>query len=195
MKNSVGSPRLATIPKPMEDEKMRAIFGVRDQSNFERHVQDRQGEHADRWRRMVRLLMTLAPLPGKFLGAHMMQFYIPDGKYRKQVFLLQGLDDGTLVICLPDVLRHAIQRGILIESDRSESEGNYRPFDSTKPFQITKLDGKMNNLDASFKDMVGWNRKAIKVELSAHASPEHLSSAEQLCALAAEQWQPVLSSK
>ena len=53
------------------------------------------------------------------------------------------------------------------------------------PLRIERLDGDSLNPGAHFKDMTGWNRKALRVTLPPSPSPAQVEAAETLCALAA----------
>jgi hypothetical protein len=55
---------------------------------------------------------------------------------------------------------------------------------------IEALDRDSVNPGVHFKDMVGWNRRALRVTLAPTASPEQLAAAEMLCGLAARSFAP-----
>ena len=48
---------------------------------------------------------------------------------------------------------------------------------------IDRLDGKTENAAAFFKDMLGWNRRALRVLLPVSASASQISAVESLCAM------------
>ena len=54
------------------------------------------------------------------------------------------------------------------------------------PLRVESLDGDSLNPGAHFKDMTGWNRKALRVTLPPSASSAQVEAAEVLCALAAQ---------
>lgn len=134
------------------------------------------------WRRLACALMTLAPGPAKFVGRQTVQFYIPDGKYRMQVFAMEDLQDGALTIYCPDALAEAVDAGLL----RPAAPPMYLLGTSGgEPLHVESLDGKSLNPAAHYKDLMGWNRKALRIVLPPSASPPQVEAAELLCALAA----------
>lgn len=189
-KSSVAVKPSVTLVRPMDYDALLGCFSDKDRSTFERQLATfelKQGAApAQRWKRLAQVLMTLAPNPAKISSGHAMQFYIPDGKYRKQVFALHGLADGTVAVYAPDVLAEAISEGFL---RKTSDEGNqYRLPDFPQTLEIEPLDGKTPNPDPVYKDMTGWNRKAIRLNLPPSATEEQLAAVEYLCNLAAADW-------
>lgn len=139
--------------------------------------------HAKTWRRLVSSLSTLAPLPVQVIsldsaGQNAMLFFIPDGKYRMQMFALEDRRDGTLQLYLPDVLQQATKAKVITKKGAQYAAG--------EPLAIELLDAS-NCPDPGkhFKHMIGWNRKAVRITLSAsNPSEPQLSAAEQICTLA-----------
>src|SRR5687768_8752472 len=90
-------------------ESFLARLGVRDRQTIERHVAacetEATSEHAKLWRRLACLLASLASQPGadtqakdgrtsrqfgvQTAGQKAVQFFAPDGKYRRQIFALE----------------------------------------------------------------------------------------------------------
>jgi hypothetical protein len=187
------STRPQRAPKAMDYTAFLERFSEKDRKSVERQIMAYEAkagpEPAERWRRIAALLLTLAPMPGKmpakFASSHALQFFIPDGKYRMQVFAVHGAPDGSVAIYAPDVLAQAVRERILLGN--AEGENLYR-LKSKEPLTIEPLDGKTPNPDPIYKDMTGWNRKAMRIILPASASEEQIHAAEQLCILAARQW-------
>ncbi len=132
--------------------------------------------------------MTLANRPAKLTGVNTVQFFIPDGKHRKQVFAMHGLDDGSLSIFLPNVLDDAFKPA-------SSPSPPSRPKTTAFCFRRARKRSRSNLLDRDtlnpqfyFKDMTGWNRKAIQVTIPSTASAAQKHTVEQLAALAATGW-------
>src|SRR5947207_7498974 len=92
-----------------------AALGARDRVNVERHVAAAEADrdHARLWRRIALALATLAPLPAQTTGQHAISFFIPDGKYKMQVFALEDQRDGKLLIYAPDMIDEALKAGLL----------------------------------------------------------------------------------
>jgi hypothetical protein len=187
-------PKVAPIA-PMKYAALLASFGDKDRGNLERQIQVYETklgtDPADRWRRLACVLRTLSPGAAKLAGSNAMQFFIPDGKYRKQVFAMQAAAEGTFAVYAPNVLSEAIDAGLLSASKRMDDGNSYRIGKSDESLQIDRLDGKTPNPDAFYKDMTGWNRKAIRITLPTQPSETQIKATEQLCALAAQEWAAV----
>lgn len=123
----------------------------------------------------------------KFIGRETAQFYLSDGRYRKQVFALEDLQDGKLTVYCPDVLEQAIEARCLARLPHGQ-ENLFALPPSGQPLHVEVLDGDSINPGPHFKDMTGWNRKALRVILSMTPSPEQVEATELLCALAAVQF-------
>ena len=142
------------------------------------------------WRRLACTLMTLAPHAAKLVGLQTVPFYVADGKYRMQVFALEDLQDGQITVYCPDVIDVAVKAGVLGPSARlpgQAAEGEARVYavpGSNEPLRVEPLDKSSVNPGAHYKDMLGWNRKAVRVTLPPGASPAQIEATEMLCALA-----------
>jgi len=182
---------LDTPFEAMNYAKLLSTLGDRDRAALERQIGTYEGKlgtaAGELWRRFACMLRTLASGGTKLSGANAMQFYIPDGKYRKQVFAMQALASGELTVYVPDVRAQAARAGILGRHTPAE-ENRYRLGKGNELLMIDALDGKSPNPEAFYKDMTGWNRKAIRVTLPANPSKEQIQATEQLCVLAAEEW-------
>jgi hypothetical protein len=162
----------------------------KDRVNAERRVGVLEAspvpELAELWRRLACALMTLAPHAAKLVGKQTVQFYVADGKYRMQVFALEDLQDGNITIYGPDVLTDAVEAGLLVRPPTDAGgSGVYGIAGSGDALRIDALDRDSENLVAHFKDMVGWNRTAVRITLPPTASPGQVDAAERLCAIAA----------
>ena len=147
---------------------------------------------AELWRRLACALMTLAPHAAKLVGKQTVQFYVADGKYRMQVFALEDLQDGNITVYCPDVLTAAMDAGLLVGPAAGAATGVYGIVGSSSALRIDALDRDSVNPAAHFKDMVGWNRTALRITLPPTASPEQVAAAELLCAIAAKQFAPAV---
>jgi hypothetical protein len=141
-----------------------------------------------RWRRLAQLMIGLAPALPKASGSSTaMQFYIPDGPYRKQVFALHVRKDGSLAAYTGDVLKDACQTGLLVRPPRGAAANAYRIADG-ESLVIDAIDGRTPNQEPFYTAMTGWNRRAICIMLPVSASAAQLASAESLCTLSAAAW-------
>jgi len=172
-----------------------AKLAPKDRASAEKRVNALEAgpdpSRAHLWRRMACTLMTLAPHAAKLVGLQTVQFYVADGKYRMQVFALEDLQDGHMSVYCPDVLEAAAKAGVLGASARlpgQAAEGEARVYavpGSHEPLRVEPLDKSSVNPGAHFKDVLGWNRKAIRVTLPPSASPAQVEATEMMCAIAA----------
>ena len=172
-----------------------AKLAPKDRANAEKRVAALEAgpdpARARLWRRLACTLMTLSPHAAKLVGLQAVQFYVADGKYRMQVFALEDPQDGHLSIYCPDVVEAAVKAGVLGPSARlpgKAPEGEARVYavpGSNEPLRVEPLDKSSINPAAHYKDMLGWNRKAVRVTLPPGASPAQVEAAEMLCAFAA----------
>ena len=185
----------AAIPMPprIDYDGLLAKLGPKDRTNVERHVlaaeTERDVDHARMWKRMATHLMTLASHAAKTTGQQSIQFFIADGKYRMQVFALEDLRDGKMTIYAGNGLDEAIKEGLVIPPPKNERDTHAFGIHGGKDkLIIEELDGKTLNPAPFYKDMLGWNRKAIRISLLTTATPAQLEVAEQLCTISARKW-------
>lgn len=186
-KQSLSAAREA-LAQPLSFDQFLAKLAPKDKLNAERRVDVLEAEpdpaRARLWRRLASALITLAPQSAKLVGRQTVQFYIPDGKYRMQVFALEDLQDGNFTIYCPDVLAEATAAGLLAEGD--EPGPHLRLIGTSRePLLIESLDKESANPGVHYKDLVGWNRKAIRITLPPSASPLQIETTELICAMAA----------
>ena len=186
------SPLLA---KPLELEEFLAKLAARDRQNVDRHLAAADAEpepdHAKLWRRIARSMFTLSPHAVTTIGQQALQFFIADGKYRRQLFALEDLRDGVLVVYTVDALAAALRAGAL--------RGPVRTDDGVKVYELGGCDGhatvgvealtadNVGNAPDYYRHMVGWNRKALKITLPVPGGDGRLRALNVLYALAARQ--------
>jgi hypothetical protein len=168
-----------------------AKLSPKDRMNVERRVDLLESEpqpgRATLWSRLACALATLAPQAVKCIGKQTLQFYIADGKYRMQVFALEDLQDGNFTVYCPGTADEAVTLGLLVKP--GDEAPAYLIPPSEDSLQIELLSGA-SNAAAHYKDMVGWNRKAIQITLPPFATPAQIEAAELLCAIAAQHFAP-----
>lgn len=192
MPNTAVRPSLSAarelLTRPISFREFLAKLTPKDRVNAERRVTALEAEpdphRAPLWQRLACSLMTLAPHAAKFVGKQTVQFYVADGKYRMQVFALEDLQDGVMTIYCPDVLEESAKFGLVTPSAQPEP-GMHVIEASQEPLRIERLDKNSNNAAAHFKDMVGWNRKALRITIPPSPSKAQVETAELLCAIAA----------
>lgn len=180
----------------IDSETLLSRLPVKDRQRFETQVAACEAKTptgpARQWRRVVCVLMTLAPLAAKLTSTNTAQFFIPDGgKYRKQVFALHALDDGSLAVYMYNILDDAIRAGMLAKLPKAAAAAapnGYRLGETGEIATVDALDGSTPNPDPCYKDMTGWSRKAMCVTLPPTATPAAVAAVELLCALASLQW-------
>jgi hypothetical protein len=179
----------ASLSHPLTFAQFLAKLPGKDRACAERRVAalqivpDQTG--ADLWRRLACTLMTLAPFAAKLVGKQTLQVYVADGKYRMQVFALEDLQDGVFTVYCPNVLEEAQQAGLLTRDPHAETD-HYMIEPARETLVVKQLDSKTINPGAHFKDLTGWNRKALRITLPPSASPAQIEAAELLCALGAQ---------
>lgn len=170
-------------------ENLLATAGAKNRATIEKHLLacDAEGDpnHAQLWRRLAGHLADLAPLPIQS-SPHAILFFIPDGRYRMQVFALEDRRDGVLQLYLPDVLADALRQKIILKT----GENYTPPQHKLEPLALQAMDAS-NTQDppVHVKNLIGWNRKALKITLNASDSDTpQVKAAEALCTLAAQKW-------
>jgi hypothetical protein len=180
-----------SLRRPLSFQEFLAKLPQKDRVNAEKRVVALEAAGApglaELWRRVAAALMTLAPHAAKLVGKQTVQYYVADGKYRMQAFALEDLQDGKLTIYCPDVLEKAVEAGLLAPPMVADpcGTGTYRIVGTPDALRIDALDRDSLNPAAHFKDMVGWNRKALRLTLPPTASAEQVAAAELVCAIAA----------
>src|SRR6185436_11808825 len=109
------------------------------------------------WRRLATRLGSLAPLPWRAEGMDTVLFYVPDGKYRMQVFALEDRRDGVIQLYLPNVLAEAVKKKLVSKNGEQYTAGGAKG----SPIEVHSMDAT-NTPDPPqhVKHMIGWNRKA-----------------------------------
>lgn len=200
MSGSAGAQVLAaareSLARPLAFDDVLAKLGGRDRANAERRVValDTQPDagRARAWRRLACGLMTLAPV-AKFAGRDAVEFYVPDGKYRMQVFALEDLRDGDLTVYCPDVLSEAVAAGLLVRTGHPEPHA-HAVAATGEPLHVEALDGSALGPHAHVKNLTNWNRRALRVVLPPSATAGQIEAAELLCAIAAGRLAPAPSA-
>jgi hypothetical protein len=179
------------LASPVEIEALLSKLGPKDRINVEKHLAacdaEPSGHRGKLFRKMACALGTLAPHATKTQGRQTLQFFIPDGKYRMQVFALHDGGEGDIAVYGANMVDRAVAEGIL----SGPIQPNIYRISGTKDkeaLNIESLDGKTSNPQPFYKDMLGWNRKAMKISLPITASPAQIATAEKLVSLAAEKW-------
>lgn len=174
---------------PMDYEAFLAKLTPKDRLNVERHlvaVEEQSTKvHAKLWKRLAAAMMTLASHSAKANGQQSMQFYIQDGKYRMQIFALEDLRDGKIHVYATDALDEAVKTGLLAKSKPGDEAGTFRIAAGKETIAAESLDGKVSNPAPFYKDMLGWNRRAVHVALPTMASDAQAEVAEKLLVLGA----------
>jgi hypothetical protein len=164
----------------------------KDRKSVTRHVslyEEKNGPDAGRrWRRVAGTMMSLASMPARVLGQQGLQFFVPDGKYRKQVFALETLASGELKVYVENILAEAVRAGILGKPRGEGGATRYCVKGCDEELVIDILDGHTPDPAPIYTAMTGWNRRAIRITLSPKASGVEIEAVQNLCALAASRW-------
>jgi hypothetical protein len=176
-----------SLANRLDFEAFLAALSPKDRVNAQKRVEVLEAEpdssRVRLWKRLTSALMTLAPHAAKLLGRQMIQFYIADGRYRMQVFAFEDLQDGHFTIYCPDVLQEATRAGLILGAE--EGDPNVHRLGAGGVLFIEALDKDSLNSAPHFKDMVGWNRKALRIVLPPSPSASQVEATELLCGIAA----------
>ncbi len=169
-----------------------AALSARDRLNIERHIgvcdAEPSADHAKVFKRLACTLAGLAPQAVRTTGQRAIQFFMSDGKYRVQVFALEDLCDGNVVVYLNNALDAAISAGIFKRRAKTDGEATlYEVADQAGVFLRIEQLTSANTVEAPdyYRHMLGWNRKALKLTLPTNATTGQLKAAEALFVLAA----------
>jgi hypothetical protein len=169
-----------------------AKTGAKDRTHVQRHLTALDAEpepaHAALWRRLAEMMASMAPMPVQAVGHTAVLFFVPDGKYRMQVFSLEDQSDGRLAVYLPDILADALKKKILKKTEEESEFGIVGSLRTT--LHVESLDAQNTPEPAvHVKNMLGWNRKSLRVTLPViGAEGPRIDAVEALCTLASKQW-------
>ena len=182
----------AALARPISYDDFCAKLSAKDRVNVERHVAACEAEpdpkHAKLWRRLVCSLMTLSPHAIKCNGQHSAQFYVPDGKYRMQVFAIEDKREGQITVYCSDVLDESIAAKVIARRRNKEDENAYPIVGTDETLMIEQLDGQTPSPAPFYKDMLGWNRRALRITLPIDATSRQAEAVEKICAISAQKW-------
>jgi hypothetical protein len=182
----------AALQNPLNYEAFLEKLSPKDRLNVTRHVEacEATGDprHAQLWRRIAGGLMTLAPHFAKTDGQQRVRFFVPDGQYRMQVFAMEDLRDGVLSIYCGDALDEAIAAGVVAVQKTPMPVEPGQPTEYLLPeshesLAILRLSNDSHVPAMFYKDMMGWNRKALCIRVAAGASDSQADAVELLAAL------------
>jgi hypothetical protein len=131
-------------------------------------------------------MMSMAPHSAKANGQQSMQFYIQDGKYRMQIFALEDLRDGSIHIYAADAVDEATKAGLFAKGKPTDEPNEMRLTGGTDTLNVERLDGKVSNPAPFYKDMLGWNRRAVHITLPTMASDAQADATLKLLVLGAK---------
>ena len=181
----------AALANPMSYNEFLEKLGAKDRLNAEKHVAACEAGpvpgHAKLWKRLACAMMTLSSNLAKVNGQQSIQFYVPDGKYRKQVYAIEDLRKDFITVYCADVLEDAIKLKILKPTKGGEDDiGVYALPKGGEMLTIERINGQSVNPAEFFKHMVGWHRTAIRITVPLNASDDQADAVLTLCALCAE---------
>jgi hypothetical protein len=163
-------------------------LSVKDLASVQRHDERCAAEGADGlhtlWKRLAGDMGRLAGHAAEALGQVVLKFYIADGKYKQQVFALEATRPGTIGVYLPDVVQGALRQKIMAAGSAAHQ---YKVRGASGQVELLPIDAETKDLTAC-KGMVGWGRRALRVEMSVQTPEGHVRAVERMCALAAEGW-------
>jgi hypothetical protein len=180
----------------MDFDTLVAKLSAKDRHCVDRQIAARENSPifglADRWRKLAAMLLNLAPGLVKLSGLHTMQFYIADGKYRKQVFALHALPDSAIAVCIPDILDDAVKFGLLTlpagNGPKGAPSNLYGIGKTDQSLTVDIVSGTTLDPQIFYKDMTGWNRRALCITLAGESTQVQVRAVHDLCKCAAVAW-------
>jgi hypothetical protein len=179
----------ASLSSGAFDDFMARMTGM-GRASIERHLalceKELRPDHVRVWKRLAGLLARLTPAVAPYAGPNAVRFYIPDGKYRLQMFALEDLRVGDLAIYLNDTRAAALREGVLVDADEAASNlyriAN-RAGDERLLVEPLTTRGTTSAPDY-YKHMLGWHRTAIRITLGRNPTPAQIRAAEAMCMIA-----------
>jgi hypothetical protein len=176
-------------PRENQLEGLLARVPAKERAKIEKHLAacdaEADGAHADVFRRVVTMLDSHAGAGVDSVGGQAWRFFVPDGKYRLQVFALEDRGDGTLRVYLPDVLAPALKGGVI---HKTAVANEYTLKGAARPVHVEPLDQEKPEPPAHVKSMLGWGRKAISITIPVTTAGSQINVTDALCTLAAKKW-------
>jgi len=165
-------------------------LGGKERTKVEKHLAacdtENDPDRAKLWRRVATMLDSSAGAGVESAGGQAWRFFIPDGKYRMQVFAMEDRGDGTLRVFLPDILDEAVKSRVM---SKTKVPNEYIVKGSRDPIHVIALEpSKIQDPPAHIKPMLGWNRKALEITLRTAGGGTQTLAAQALVDLAARKW-------
>ena len=188
--------RAPTLRRPVEDDYdiFIARLSRKALASIEKHLEicetDATLGYGKLWKHLAGFLARLAPYAIEASGQQIVKFYIPDGKYRVQVFALEDSRKGSLNIYMPDITAGAVTRK-LIKAIESEGQIYAVVGDAHARIDLQPITTDTPELPDFCKPMLGWGRRALRTTLTTTATEKQIRAVERLCELAAEGWPKV----
>lgn len=157
-------------------------------ASVERHLAkcEKNAKDVLLWKYLVGLLGRLTPGAMPIAGSMAMRFFVPDGKFKMQIFALEDLQNNELGLYCRDVRATAISQSVL---DRPGAGSNLHKISggaSGDWFSIETLTAAGTvSAPEYYKHMLGWNRTAIRITLPAVLTHAQMGALEEICNLAA----------
>jgi hypothetical protein len=171
------------------DDFMARMAGM-GRASIERHLalceKEMWSDHVRLWKRLAGLLGHLTPAIAPYAGPNAVRFYVPDGKYRLQVFALEDLRHGDLGLYLNDTREAALRQGVLTgpaEGDSNSYGIAKRANNERLLIEVLTTRGTTSAPDY-YKHMLGWHRTAIRITLAKNSTPAQIRTAETMCMIA-----------
>jgi hypothetical protein len=191
MRPSLLAAARAALSDPIGFDDFLEKLSPKDRLNVTRHLEACEAadpRHAPLWRRLAAALMTLAPHFAKTDGQQRVRYFVPDGPYRMQVFAMEDLRDGIITVYCGDAFDEAVAAGVVAPRRGAPVPEEGQPLecvlpDSNEPLLVTRLSNESHVAAPFYKDMMGWNRRALSIRLAVTSSANQAEAVELMCAL------------
>lgn len=183
-----------TLSSPRGFEDFMARMSGSGRTAVERHLDACEKAmppgHLRLWKQLVGLLGRLTPDAVPVAAARAVRFYVPDGKYKRQVFAVEDLRDGKLAIYMDDTRATAFREGVLGAQPDAGSNlypigaGSAKAIPDRLAIDLLTAAGTTSAPDY-YKHMLGWHRSAIRITLETDPTAGQVRAAEAMCMIAA----------
>jgi len=161
-------------------------LSMKDRANTAKHLTAIEATpdgraHAATWKKLIVAMASLTTSDLRTLSGHAVMFFIVDGQYRMQILALHDALDGKISVYCGDIIADAVGAKLI----KPDVPTVFKIGTTDEKMTIERLDGTSRDLLPFCKNLIGWNRQAVRISLPVDASPTQVSTALDLCAITA----------
>jgi len=161
-------------------------LSVKDRANTAKHLTALEAGvdgavHVKTWKRIAATMASLTASDVRTLSGHAVMYFVVDGQYRMQILALNDANDGKINVYCGDILAEAVAAKLI----KPDAPSIFRVGASDLKVTIEKLDGTSRDLLPFCKNLIGWNRHAVRIVIPADAPEAVITTALEMCAMTA----------